>query len=255
MGMVSPTSVCPLISVITGRPSSSAYTACSRYLLTLGVPLFRAILGRETALTGSDQGSATGPDASDHQDDYRPLLDPGNRWQIVASLALAVLAVALSLGLAEMLAPVTAGERNNAVLIVALTTLGMLFSLHPRVRVLALSYRLGMYLIYVFCLAVSSMVRFEQLADMDAMVAVFLVAVVFAGLALHALLCRLARVDGDTFMVTSVAAVASPPFVPLMARALNNPGAILPGMTTGVIGYALGSYLGISLGLYLRSLQ
>ena len=39
------------------------------------------------------------------------------------------------------------------------------------------------------------------------------------------------------------------------ARALNNPGAMLPGMTTGVIGYALGSYLGISLGLYLRSLQ
>ena len=78
--------------------------------------------------------------------------------------------------------------------------------------------------------------------------------VVFAGLALHCLLCRLAGVDGDTFMVTSVAAVGSPPFVPLMARALNNPAAILPGMTTGVIGYALGSYLGISLGLYLRSL-
>lgn len=40
----------------------------------------------------------------------------------------------------------------------------------------------------------------------------------------------------------------------LMARALNNPGAMLPGMTMGVIGYALGSYLGISLGLYLRGL-
>jgi uncharacterized membrane protein len=78
--------------------------------------------------------------------------------------------------------------------------------------------------------------------------------VVFAGLCLHALLCRLFRVDADTFMVTSVAAVASPPFVPMMARALNNPAAILPGMTTGVIGYALGSYLGISLGLYLQSL-
>ena len=55
-------------------------------------------------------------------------------------------------------------------------------------------------------------------------------------------------------MITSVAAVGSPPFVPMMARALNNPGTILPGMTTGVISYALGSYLGISLGLYLRNL-
>jgi uncharacterized membrane protein len=223
------------------------------FMLTLGVPLFRALLGRD--VVHAAPGQVTTPEAGDDQDDYGPLLDPGNRWQVAVPLALSALVVALSLGLAELLALYTGGERNSAVLIVALTTLGMLLSLHQRVRALVLSYRLGMYLIYVFCLAVSSMVRFEQLADMNAMVAVFLVAVVFAGLAVHALLCRLARVDGDTFMVTSVAAVASPPFVPLMARALNNPGAILPGMTTGVIGYALGSYLGISLGLYLRSLQ
>jgi len=174
---------------------------------------------------------------------------------MIAIVLLSGLVVALSLGIAEALAALTGGQRNNAVLIVAITTLGMLLSLHPRVRSLALSYRMGMYLIYVFCLAVSSLVRFEELAGMDAAVAVFLVVIVFVGLALHALLCRIARVDGDTFMITSVAAVASPPFVPLMARALNNPGAILPGMTTGVIGYALGSYLGISLGLFLGSLQ
>ena len=137
----------------------------------------------------------------------------------------------------------------------AITTLGILLSLHPRVHSLALSYRAGMYLICVFCLAVGSMVSLRQLAGLDASIAVFLFTIVFGGLALHAVLCRLAGVDSDTFMVTSVAAVTSPPFVPLMARALNNPGAMLPGMTTGVIGYALGSYLGISLGLYLRSLQ
>jgi uncharacterized membrane protein len=53
-------------------------------------------------------------------------------------------------------------------------------------------------------------------------------------------------------MVTSVAAVCSPPFVPMMARALGNPGAMLSGMTTGIIGYALGNYLGISLALFLQ---
>jgi uncharacterized membrane protein len=112
-----------------------------------------------------------------------------------------------------------------------------------------------MYLIYIFCLAVASLVSFEQLAAIDTMVVTFLVTVVFGGVGLHALLCRLAKVDADTFMVTSVAAVASPPFVPLMARALRNPDVMLSGMTTGVIGYAFGSYLGISLGLYLRGLS
>jgi len=73
-------------------------------------------------------------------------------------------------------------------------------------------------------------------------------------LLLHAILCKLARIDSDTFMVTSVAAVCSPPFVPMMARALGNPGTMLSGMTTGIVGYALGNYLGISLALYLQSI-
>jgi uncharacterized membrane protein len=223
-------------------------------MLTVGVPFFRALLaGSEPA--GDDarleQEATHGVD----QDDYRPLLERGNIRQVVAPVALSALVVAISLGLAELLAVIAGGEPNSAVLIIALTTLGMVFSLHRRARGLALSYRMGMYLIYVFCLAVSSMVSPEKFADLDPTVAVFLGVVVFGGLALHALLCRLVGIDGDTFMVTSVAAVASPPFVPLMARALDNPGAILPGMTTGVIGYALGSYLGISLGLYLQGLQ
>jgi uncharacterized membrane protein len=222
------------------------------FMLTLGVPLFRALLpGRKLETTVPGEGDAgEQPD----EDDYRPLLKKGNLAQVGAALLLALVVVGLSLAISEVLAMVTGGEAGSAVLIVSLTTLGILFSLHPRVRALVLSYRLGMYLIYVFCLAVSSLVSLGELLRLDATVAVFLLVVVFAGLALHCLLCRLAGVDGDTFMVTSVAAVGSPPFVPLMARALNNPAAILPGMTTGVIGYALGSYLGISLGLYLNSL-
>ena len=221
------------------------------FMLTLGVPLFRAFLpAAEEPAPDVGQTAIEGVD----QDDYRPLLRAGNLGQAGVAILLAALVVGLSLGFSELVALVYGGERNSAVLIVGLTTLGVLFSLHRRVRALVLSYRLGMYLIYVFCLSVSSMVSFEELGRMDATVAVFLLVVVFGGLALHATLCRLAGVDGDTFMVTSVAAVGSPPFVPMMARALNNPAAIRPGMTTGVIGYALGSYLGISLGLYLRSL-
>ena len=221
------------------------------FMLTLGVPLFRRLLPAKNESVGDAPSSAAqAPD----QDDYRPLLQRQNIRQAGIALLLALLVVVLSLGITEMVAWAVSGESSSAVLIVSLTTLGILFSLHPRVQGLVLSYRIGMYLIYVFCLAVSSLVSLEELMGLDGTVAVFLLVVVFAGLGLHCLLCRLAGVDGDTFMVTSVAAVGSPPFVPLMARALNNPGAILPGMTTGVIGYALGSYLGISLGLYLRSL-
>ena len=61
-------------------------------------------------------------------------------------------------------------------------TLAMLLSLHTRIRALVLSYRLGMYLIYVFCLAVSSMVSLEAFTGLDPVIAVFLLSVGFGGL-------------------------------------------------------------------------
>jgi len=116
-----------------------------------------------------------------------------------------------------------------------------------------LAYKMGMYLILVFCLTVASMAKLDELLHFDPVIAIFLCSTVFGSIALHALLCKLTRVDSDTFMVTSVSAICSPPFVPIMAKALGNPNVILSGMTTGIIGYALGNYLGISLALFLQT--
>ena len=70
---------------------------------------------------------------------------------------------------------------------------------------------------------------------------------IVGSLTVHAILCKLFRVDTDTFLITSTSAICSPPFVPVVAAALKNKTIILSGLTTGIIGYAIGNYLGISL--------
>ena len=219
-------------------------------MLTIGVRLFRRVLNRPTP------AAEPAPDAAHHfdSDDYSDLLQRDQRGQLLKAGALSLLVVAASLAVAELLAMASGAERSSAAVIVALTTFGILLSLIPGVRQLLVSYKLGMYLIYVFCFVVASMASLENLARVDSTVAVFLFGTVLGSLLLHALLCKLARIDSDTFMVTSIAAVCSPPFVPMMARALDNPGTMLSGMTTGIIGYALGNYLGISLALFLQGL-
>ena len=97
------------------------------------------------------------------------------------------------------------------------------------------------------------MANLDDLAELSLSITLFVFGTVAGSLLLHAVLCKLAGVDSDTFMVTSVAAICSPPFVPLLVKALGNPGVLLSGMTTGIIGYALGNYLGISLALFLQS--
>jgi uncharacterized membrane protein len=43
-----------------------------------------------------------------------------------------------------------------------------------------------------------------------------------------------------------VAGIYGPAFVGPMAVALNNKSLIISGLTTGIVGYALGNYLGLS---------
>ena len=217
-------------------------------MLTLGIPFFGRVLPRY---------SGAGESSAEHQshfdsDDYSPLLQKRNIAEIVKATLLSLIVVAAALGVSQLYALMFSVVSSSAVMIVAITTLGILLSLVPQVRDMRLSYKLGMYLIYVFCFVVASMAGIDQLAAVDLSIAVFLIGTVTGSLVLHGCFCRLAGIDRDTFMVTSVAAVCSPPFVPLMARALNNPSTILSGMTTGIIGYALGNYLGITLALVLQ---
>jgi len=73
-----------------------------------------------------------------------------------------------------------------------------------------------------------------------------------ASILLHLILCRIFSIDADTMMITSTAAVFSPPFVGMVAVGIGNRDIIVPGITVGLIGYAVGNYLGISVAQALR---
>ena len=132
------------------------------------------------------------------------------------------------------------------VFILLLTTLGVAVSFIRLVRNMTLSYDVGMYLIYIFSLAIASMADFSSL-DLKGGInqLAFMAFAVFVSLSLHALICRLMRVDADSMMISSVAFINSPPFVPMAAVAMRNKKAIVTGLGVGIVGYALGNHMGV----------
>jgi uncharacterized membrane protein len=178
------------------------------------------------------------------------LLNRRGAWRVLQSLAAAVLVVGIAVGAGEALG----GSNPTALVIALLATLGLLASLLRPVRRLDASYRVGMYLIYVFSFTVASMARLDAVQFSDLGLFAFVAIAVLASLALHVLLCRLAGVDADTFLVTSVSAICSPAFVPMMARQLHDRSVLASGVATGVIGYAIGTQLGIGVALLLKQL-
>ncbi len=76
--------------------------------------------------------------------------------------------------------------------------------------------------------------------------------VLFGSVMFHIIMARLFKIDRDTLMVKSTALICSPPFVPVVAGALKNKEVIVSGLSVGIIGYAIGNYLGVTIAFVLK---
>ncbi len=178
------------------------------------------------------------------------LLRPGN-WPMLGALSLLSAGI---VGVALLVSGLFSEHAASAMAIVTITTLGIAASFIPPVRDSKHVFQLGMYVIYVFCCVVGSMVNAAVLTNIHFPILFVVFLVIYGGMALHAVFCRILKIDTDTFIITSVSAICSPPFVPPVAEALNNKHMLLSGITTGIIGYAVGNYLGVFTAYLLRYL-
>jgi len=140
------------------------------------------------------------------------------------------------------------------VAILAISTLGIAFSFVPAIRNIRMTYQMGNYFILIFCLVVSSMADFNRLVSTAPIMLVYVTFTIFACLLLHVALAKIFKIDTDTVIITSVAGICSPPLVPMVASALKNKEVIVSGVITGIIGWVVGTYLGITVAYILRGL-
>jgi len=137
-------------------------------------------------------------------------------------------------------------EFAMVVAILTVSTLGIAFSFIPAVRRIPMTFQLGQYLILIFCLVVSSMADIQKLLHTAPAMIGLVAFVYFVSVAVHVTLSAIARIDADTVIITSVAGLYSPPFVPMVASVLKNKEVIVSGVITGIIGWVVGTYLGIA---------
>lgn len=176
------------------------------------------------------------------EDTYRRIFTREGARQMAKILSLTLLIVALSAGVALLLPE----QWFMVVFILMITTLGVAASFNRQVRRLDVSYDVGMYLIYIFSITIASMADFSNL-DLRGGVYLlgFMLVAVFLSLLLHAVMCRVMKVDADSMIISSVAFINSPPFVPMASVAMQNKRALVTGLGAGIVGYAAGNHLGV----------
>ena len=178
----------------------------------------------------------------DGKDPYTGILKRKNLINLLKGFVLAVFVFGIGGGL-SLLFP---DSLQMTVVILTITSLGIAFSFIHKVRSIPYTFESGMYLILIFSLVVASMADISKFKEIGSNLFLYISFAVFGSLFLHALLAKLFKIDSDTLMVTSASLICSPPFVPLIAGAIKNPKVIISGLTVGILGYAIGNYLGFA---------
>jgi len=209
------------------------------FLMAVGIRFFRRILpveGRDMDAKALRQALA-----QTRENPYEGLFTLAGLKDAGILLGIDAIIIGVSAGLGLL-----AGDRwFMTVLILSLTTLGIAASFNKKVRNLRYGYEIGMYAIYVFSIVVASMADLTKL-DLAGGLGMlgYLTFVIFGSLLLQVIMAKLFKIDSDTMVISSVTYICSPPFVPMMAAAMKNKRVLASGLAIGVVGYAVGTYLG-----------
>ena len=223
------------------------------FLVAIGYKIFRRLYGEKgnTTLSASEQAELDHQIAEAKRNPYSGLGSKSGLKELAKIVGYSVLVAAIAGGIALPFGD----DWFMVIFILVLSTLGVVCSFIKPIRRLERSFDIGMYLIYIFSIAMASMADFSELRIADGVNQIlFLTITVFGSLLLHAIFCRVMRVDADSMTVSSVSFINSPPFVPMMVAVLKNKKTLIVGLGAGIVGYALGNHFGVLMATLLERL-
>ncbi|HZH71845.1 MAG TPA: DUF819 family protein [Mariniphaga sp.] len=240
--------VSPDIFILTHTYDLIIGSVALLFLMTLAQKLFNTFLPRFTIRKA--ENIMQSPDESEDIDNFDGLFLRRNLPAIFKSMAVAIVIFGIGGGLSFFFKD---ESLRTIMVILVITTLGLLASLIKPLNRLKISFSVGMYFIIVFCLALSSMANLREMFSLEFLqLFLYVCWVVLGSIIIHVLLARLFKVDTDTTIITITALTYSPPFVPAVAGALKNKEVIISGLAIGIVGFAFGTYLGIFIGTILK---
>ncbi len=217
------------------------------FIMAFGIRWARKLLPVKTLDVGSnDADEVRAQIERDRQKNpYAGIWSKEGLVEILKLLGVTLVVVGLSAGVAAGLSKLIPGTFMMWFILSA-TTFSIAASFIKPIRRIKYSYEVGMYLIYIFSIVVASMANVRAMDFSGALFIVgFLLFMEVVSLTLQLLSARLFKVDADTAVIASVTYINSPPFVPMIAASMNNKRVLAPGLAIGVIGYAVGNYLGV----------
>lgn len=214
------------------------------FIIGGGYKVFRKILPYQDV---TKKGRTDDNVESKDVEKYQGMFKKENIGGMFAGLGLSIVFLAIGAGLALG----TTGKLNELIIILTITTLSIIASFFKKVRELPKTFELGMFFILIFSVIVASLFDIHSVNGGSLFIGLFVGWVMVISAVLHLIFCRIAKVSGDLFCVSQIALLCSPPFVPPVVGAMQNKKVLISGIVIGLVGYAIGTYLGVTIAFLL----
>jgi len=212
------------------------------FLLLLAKPLLLPILGK-----GKDGALYMHGSGAENADELTYTLSRSGVRNIVLALGCAILGAGA--GVLLWLAKGAVDGTLTAYLVpgvmICVTVLGIALSFVPKIHSVKENTAVGQYLVLVFSFALASCLDLTKLSGEFLGALLLLSVITVVTFLLHTLFCRLLGIGTDCALVTLIAGVYGPAFVPAITKQIKNDDLTAPGLICGALGYAIGTFLGL----------
>ncbi len=211
------------------------------FIVSGGYKLFRKLLPYRDDSTSLE--SESGHNVDSGLENYSGMFGKKIFPKTLIGLLISLLFLAIGAGLSLLFT----GKLNELIIILTITTLAIIASFSPKIRNLPKTFELGMFFILIFSVVVASQFNIQSINTSALTTLGFVLYIMLTSVFLHILLSRIFKVNGDLFCVAHIGLLCSPPFIPPIVAALGNKKVLISGIVIGLVGYAVGTYLGITL--------
>jgi uncharacterized membrane protein len=172
--------------------------------------------------------------------------------RMAVSLCLAVGIAALGEWLSPFLQSALDTPLNLSILIITLLAL-LAANLFPaKLRVLEnTSFSIGLWMMYVFLAVIGASTNIQEVLKVGPPLFLFYFIILFVHFIVILLTARLFRLDKYEVIIASAANIMGPSVAAPMAASLGQKKLVTPGILVGILGYVIGTFIGVSIALSL----
>ncbi|NJO92786.1 MAG: DUF819 family protein [Chloroflexia bacterium] len=172
--------------------------------------------------------------------------------RIAVSIFVSVLIAAVGTLVADYLQSVIQTKLSLSILVITILAL-LVANLFPKnlKPFEDTSFSIGLWMMYIFLAVIGAATNLHAILGIGPMVLVFYLVIMIFHLVLMLALAKLFKLDVYEVVISSAANIMGPSVAAPMAASMGQKNLVTPGILVGILGYIIGTFIGVSIALLL----